>query len=81
MNSLIPGIDNCCDKETYAFFGLASYAAQVMEHSALNLVLVLRLPEVDLCSKEIFDEINESLEKKTFGQILKLCKKEFNVSD
>ena len=77
----IPSIDNCCDKETYAFFVLAAYHAQILEEAALNLAVVLRLPEVDLISQELHDDLYESLGRKTFGQLLKVAKLNLNLSD
>ncbi len=81
MNSIIPDIDNCCEKETYAFFRLAAYAAQILEHSALNLAIVLRLPEIDLVSQELFDNLYESLGKRTFGQLIRATKGEIKLSE
>ena len=80
MNPEIPEIDNCCDKETYAFFGLAAYWGQVLEHSALNLAIVLQLPAVNLVSQELFEELYTTLTRKTFGQLLKASKTVIQVS-
>ena len=81
MNADIPEIDNCCEKEAFAFFGLAAYCAQVIEAGALNLAVVLRLPEVNLISRELFDETYESLGKRTFGQLLKAAKPLVTLSE
>jgi hypothetical protein len=81
MSLEIPKIDNCCEKETYAFFGLAAYWAQVLEHSALNLAIVLSLPGVSLMSQEIFDNAYSTLTKKTFGQVLKSIKGNLNTPE
>ncbi len=80
MNREVPLFDDCCPKEPFAFYGLASYASQLMEHSTLNLLLVLSLPSLDLCSKKNFYEISLNLEKKTLGQLLKRCKSKINIS-
>lgn len=77
----IPQIDSCCDKEVYAFFGLAAYLAQVLERAAINLVLIIQLPEVNLVTSELYDSIYEILEKKTFGQLLRACEKEINITE
>ncbi|MGY6564954.1 MAG: hypothetical protein ACXIU5_09485 [Halomonadaceae bacterium] len=77
----IPGIDNCCDKEVFAFFGLAAYYAQVLEEAALNLAVVLRLPEVNLISQELFLDLYCSLGRRTFGQLFKVAKSNLNLSD
>lgn len=57
----IPTIDNWCEKESFAFFGLAAYYAQVLEEAALNLAVVLRLTEVNLISQELFLDLYDSL--------------------
>ena len=77
----IPIIDNCCEKESFAFFGLAAYYAQVLEEAALNLAVVLRLPEVDLISQELFLALYDSLGRRTFGQLLKVAKSDLSLSD
>ena len=77
----IPEIDNCCDKEPFAFFGLAAYYAQVLEEAALNLAVVLQLPEVDLISQELFESLYESLGRRTFGQLLKAARSSLDLSD
>ena len=76
----IPKIDNCCDKEPFAFFGLTAYYAQVLEEAALNLAVVLRLPEVNLITQELFLALYESLGRKTFGHLLKVARSELNLS-
>lgn len=81
MGPDVPPIENCCDKEPYAFFGLAAYYAQVLEHSALNLALVLRLPELNLVSKSLFDELYAELTRKTFGHLLKAAQAVAPISD
>lgn len=81
MDSSVPEIDNCCEKETYAFYGFAAYCSQLVEHSAINLALVLQLPEVNLISKGTFDEVYDSLNKKTFGQLLNMAKKLTEISE
>ncbi len=70
----IPEIDNCRDKEPFAFFGLAAYYAQVLEEAALNLAVVLQLPEVDLISQELFESLYESFGRRTFGQLLRVAR-------
>ncbi len=81
MNSEIPEIDNCCEKEIYAFFGLASYSAQVIEAGVINLAVVLRVPEVNVITRDQFDELYNSLGKRTFGQLLKIAKPLIELSD
>ncbi|MGM0563829.1 MAG: hypothetical protein ACQES2_05810 [Pseudomonadota bacterium] len=77
----IPEFENCCDKEPFAFFGLAAYYAQVLEEAALNLAVALRLPEVNFISQELFESLYESLGRRTFGQLLKAAKSNLELSD
>jgi|SRR5690554_1304015 len=77
----IPEIDNCCDKEAFAFFGLTAYYAQVVEKAALNLAVVLRLSEVNLVSQELFLDLYDSLGRRTFGRLLKVAKSELSLSE
>ena len=81
MNPDIPAIDNCCTKEVYAFFGLAAYLSQVLEHSALNLAIVLKFHLASDITQEIFDEIYNNLSKKTFGHLLNSSKKSISISE
>lgn len=81
MDPDIPPVENCCDKEPFAFFGLASYWAQVLEHSALNLALVLRLPALELVSKSLFDELYAELTRRTFGHLVKAAQRVVAISD
>lgn len=74
MNFEVPTIDSCCEKEVYAFFGLAAYCAQLVEYSALNLALVLRLAKADSVSQMRFDELYASLGKQTLGRLLETAK-------
>jgi len=74
MSSSIPIIENCCVKETYAFYGLAVYIAQVLERSAINLAFAISLPEVNLATRELAEELNRKFEKKTLGNLLHFCR-------
>lgn len=77
----VPPIDGCCDKEVFAFFGLVAYSAQVLEHAALNLALVLQLPAVDKITKQDFDKLYQHLTRKTFGQLISAAREVIEVSE
>lgn len=81
MNSEVPDIENCCVKEAYAFFGLAAYCAQVLEHGAIHLAYAASLPDVHLVTPALHDELNNSLARKTFGQLLVACRKAVEIPD
>jgi len=77
----VPPVDNCCEKELFAFFGLVAYSAQVLEHSALNLALVLKLAKVGEIAKRDFYDIYENLTKHTFGRLITSAKKLIQISE
>jgi len=81
MSTDVPEIDGCCEKEIYAFFGFAAYWAQLLEHSALNLAIVLNLPALDQVSQELFEDLYGDLTKKTFGHLLKSSKKVVTLTE
>jgi len=81
MDGDIPQIESCSEKEVYAFYGLAAYCAQVFEHAALNLALVLRLPGVDAVSQDLFDDLYYSLGKQTLGRLFHAAKKEVEIQE
>ena len=76
----IPVPESFEEKETYAFAGLAFYWAQVLEHGALNLAVVLSLPEIGAVTQELFEELFENLSRKTLGQLIKAAKTELTVN-
>lgn len=56
-------------KEVYAFYGLAMYTAQLVEHSLLNLAAVLQL-RAKVITRDLFDATFYDLDKKTLGKLL-----------
>lgn len=81
MDGDIPPIESCCEKEVYAFFGLAAYCAQVFEHVALNLALVLRLPGINAVSQDLLDDLYNSLGKQILGRLFHAAKKEVEIPE
>lgn len=59
------------EKEVYAFYGLASYKAQVAERGLIQLALLLRLQNVAGANRATYDREYEAVARLTFGQILK----------
>ncbi len=76
----LPVVDHGCEKETYAFAGLAFYWASTVEHSALNLAVVLALADIGALTQEQFDEAFESLSRRTLGQLLNAAKAQLSIS-
>ncbi len=57
-------------KEVYAFFGLASYHAQVLEQELIIFASTLRLSGQTGVTQEYVEELYRTLESRTFGQLL-----------
>ncbi len=75
----IPEPEDFGIKEVYAFFGLATYCAQVLEKGLLNMVVAFRCKGFHITRDEI-DALFESYEKKTLGQLLKRVRKAIDKS-
>ena len=58
-------------KEVYAFYGLASCAAQVAERGLMALALLLRLRRTEGATLATWDREWDAIARRTFGQILK----------
>ena len=58
-------------KELYAFFGLASYEAQLLEMSLINLAVALKFAEGGRLYRDVGLAAYATYEGKTFGQLLR----------
>jgi hypothetical protein len=58
------------EKEVYAFYGLASYNAQVAERGLMQLALLLRLQRIPNATRANYGQEYEALARLSFGQIL-----------
>ena len=58
------------EKEVYAFYGLASYNAQVAERGLMQLALLLHLQRIPNATCATYDQEYEALARRSFGQIL-----------
>ena len=67
----VPTPDFDDPKEIYAFFGLAVYAANILESSFINWTVALRLGTISGATRQDFDTVFAHFEKRTFGQLLK----------
>lgn len=70
----IPEPENCSPKEVYAFFGLASYQAQVLEKGITIMVVALKCKDLQITRNE-FDAIYSEHNKKTLGHLLARARK------
>lgn len=67
-------------KELYAFFGLAFYKANVLEHGVLNLaVALLAQGELEITVNDV-KKLYESFDTKTFGHVLRVAKERYSFS-
>ena len=76
-----PNLDSTDDlvRETYAHFGAAVFRAQTLETEIVNAMVIARLPEINLISRQEIDAfMNRPL---TLGQLLKELKKYAPVHD
>lgn len=76
----IPEPEGSEAKEVFAFFGLCSYSAQVLERGLVNLAVALRALGLTRLTKEDFDSLFEKMEKKTLGQLIADVRPYVNVS-
>lgn len=67
-------------KELYAFFGLASYCAGLLEASLINLLAAIRISSPGVIPAVHSDEIFDALSGLTFGQLLKETQKVVRIS-
>jgi uncharacterized protein YutE (UPF0331/DUF86 family) len=58
-------------REVYARYGLAMYAAQLLETGLIQFVVTLRADAGSLNTQSDYDDEWDKLAKKTFGQLLK----------
>ena len=77
----IPNPESFEEKEVYAFFGLASYSAQCLEKALVNLAFTYSLSDKNIATPEEWDNLFKDINKKTFGRLLGLVKKELSTSD
>lgn len=62
-------------KEVYAFFGLAAYQAQVLEQELLLFASMLRLSRRTGITSRDVEDLLDTLDRRTFGQLLAEARK------
>ncbi|GEC96144.1 hypothetical protein ZRA01_22170 [Zoogloea ramigera] len=82
MTKLTPPTPDYDDpKEIYAFFGLAFYKANVLEHGVLNLAVALLIQgNLGISAADVI-QLYESFDEKTFGQVVKVTKRWHSFPD
>lgn len=66
-------------REVYAYFGLAVYCGQVLEHGIVNAMVVLRLPHRDRFTKVDIDAFMDQQFENTLGKLIKNLRAELTV--
>ena len=68
-------------KEVYTHYGLAMYHAQCLERSLCILLAAEASPDLTKIKKSDYEDILDSLFKKTLGSIIKRLKQKVTISD
>ncbi len=66
----IPEAENTGQKELYAFFGLCSYYAQVLEQGVVNLAVGLRVRGLTVLTAPNVSDAFDRADRETLGQLL-----------
>jgi hypothetical protein len=77
----IPEAEGSEAKEVFAFFGLCSYSAQVLEQGLVNLAVALRVRGLTQLTGVNFDSLFHQMGKKTLGQLITDVRRQIQVSD
>lgn len=77
----VPEPEDFEPKEVFAFFGLASYTAQVLEQALLCFAAMLHLSGKTGVTRELVDRLFDRLETHTLGQLLAETRKVTTLSD
>ena len=76
---LVPDYDD--PKELWAYFGIAFYRANVLEQGVLNMAVGLLAKNAPGITRDQMNSLYDSLNSKTFGQVLGVARKYFEFSD
>src|SRR5438034_11431655 len=63
-------------REVYAYFGLAAYFGQVLEHGIVNAMVILRLPNRDRFTRGDIDAFMDQQFENTLGKLIKTLRAE-----
>ena len=68
-------------KEVYAYFGLAVYWAQVLEHQIANMLVVSRIMQGQVVSEDEFDVLFTKKLANTLGQLINEITQTYKLSE
>lgn len=77
----LPEPENFKAKEVYAFFGLCSYFAQILEQGLINLVVSLQISNLTQLTQSDIDNLFSKTGKRTLGQLIKDVNQQIKISD
>ncbi len=75
----IPTPEGSDTKEVYAFFGLCSYYAQVIERGLINLAVVLHTKGYTKITREEIEEAFQEKGRNTLGRLINDIRKQINI--
>jgi hypothetical protein len=76
----VPESESSEVKEVFAFFGLATYAAQVAEAELINLCVALEASRKRRMTRAKMEDLFRSFEERTFGTLLRTIRNDNRVS-
>ncbi|MDK8193484.1 hypothetical protein QP794_25670 [Paenibacillus sp. UMB7766-LJ446] len=68
-------------KECYAYFGLAVYYSQVLEHQLVNMIILLKRSQGLLPTESDFDVLYIQRSKRTLGNLISEIKELFQLQE
>jgi hypothetical protein len=77
----VPDPEDFGPKEVYAFFGLAAYCAQILERGVMTLAAALHLGGAERVTDDLIDELFDTFESKTLGQVLRAAREASPLPD
>ena len=63
--------ENYHTREVYAYFGLAVYHAQVLEHGVVNLLTIAKIFPDPAATREMFEPVMDGYLGQVFGKLIK----------
>ncbi|MCX6546118.1 MAG: hypothetical protein NTV05_17120 [Acidobacteria bacterium] len=66
-------------RDTYAYYGLAMYRAQVLEHVIVNAMVIARMPDRGRIARPRIDAFMDRQFESTLGQLLRELKQHVDV--
>lgn len=75
----VPEPETNDEKEVFAFFGLCSYSAQVLEGGLINLAVILHARGLSAVTREAVEQAFDRAERQTLGQLIADVRRKVDV--